>query len=78
MPYAIYLIWVKPGRHMLLWFYWGISVLTRRPRPAWLDFATDRGWRIHKQSIFLPGPPLEAIPAAFSFSAGSFKRAACR
>jgi hypothetical protein len=24
----------------------------------------DRGWRIHKQSIFLPGRPLEAISAA--------------
>jgi hypothetical protein len=45
-------------------------VPTRSQHKPWLVFCNHRGWIVHKQSIFLPGSPLEAIPAAFYFIEG--------
>jgi hypothetical protein len=61
---------VKPTGNMLLWFYGGTQVPTRSQHKPWLVFCNHRGWIVHKQSIFLPGSPLEAIPAAFHFVEG--------
>jgi hypothetical protein len=50
--------------------YGGTRVPTRSQHKPWLVFFNHRGWIVHKQSIFLPGSPLEAIPAAFHFIEG--------
>jgi hypothetical protein len=46
---------------------WRNPVPTRAQHNPWLVFYNHRGWIVLKQSILLPGSPLEAIPAAFHF-----------
>jgi hypothetical protein len=54
-------------QHPALVLAWNLDSDSLQAR-AFATVCKDRGWLVHKQSIFLPGRPLEAISAAISFS----------